>query len=167
MVIGALRRGRASGVYGQQPAYDQQAEAAAAGFGFMIGMVFVIACGIGVYIDARTIGARKGLIPGFTDLGPFGWAISTVLLWIIAFPLYLAQRSKIKQAALQRANPRAYAQAQQPSGWAQANWQAQSWSQNPPSVLPPANWYEDPQQPSYNRWWDGHQWTEHRTRKPF
>lgn len=157
-------------MYAQTPTYDQQAEAAAAGFGFMIGMAFAIACGIGVYIDAKAIGARKGLIPGFTDLGPVGWAISTVLLWIIAFPLYLSQRSRIKEAAARRANPRAHAQAQQmhqPAGWAQANWQAQHWQQNPPSVLPPANWYEDPQNPRYNRWWDGHQWTEHRTPKPF
>lgn len=153
-------------MYEQQPTYDQQAEAAF-GYSFMIGMIFVLACGLGVFIDAKNIGARKGLIPGFTDLGPLGWAVSAVLLWIVAFPLYISQRSRIQEAVARRASPRGHVPGQQFGGRAQASWQAQGWNQNPPSVSPPANWYEDPQHPGYNRWWDGHQWTEHRTPKPF
>ncbi|NND02970.1 MAG: DUF2510 domain-containing protein [Acidimicrobiia bacterium] len=28
--------------------------------------------------------------------------------------------------------------------------------------LPPANWYDDPTDPTMERWWDGEKWTEHR-----
>jgi len=31
----------------------------------------------------------------------------------------------------------------------------------PPSALPPANWYPDPQTPSQLRYWDGQRWTQH------
>lgn len=136
------------------------------GLFLLIPWLFVIGCAIWVYADAKSIGARKGLNPGFLDLGPVGWALCTLLFWILGFPLYLAQRSSIKEAIRQRTSPQRYQTSPQ-VGWANAGWQPQGWVQNPPSVLPPANWYEDPQHPGYNRWWDGHQWTEHRTRKPF
>jgi hypothetical protein len=32
----------------------------------------------------------------------------------------------------------------------------------PPSSLPPAGWYADPDGSAQQRWWDGTQWTEHR-----
>lgn len=31
--------------------------------------------------------------------------------------------------------------------------------------LPPANWYDDPIDPAFERWWDGAAWTEHRRPK--
>ena len=68
-------------MYEQQPAYDPQA-GAAVGAGFFLALIFLLACGIGVYFDAKSIGAKKGLIPGFTDLGPLGWAICTMGFWI-------------------------------------------------------------------------------------
>jgi len=30
-----------------------------------------------------------------------------------------------------------------------------------PHMTTPAGWYDDPQQPRQQRYWDGHQWTEH------
>ncbi len=36
----------------------------------------------------------------------------------------------------------------------------------PAPVQPPVGWYEDPEGPGYNRWWDGQRWTEHRTQRP-
>jgi hypothetical protein len=44
-------------------------------------------------------GAKKGLIKGMFDLGPFGWAVVTLLLWIVGFPAYLAKRGEIKRLA--------------------------------------------------------------------
>ena len=50
-----------------------------------------------VYLDARSIGARRGLVSGLADMGPGGWAVACLLLWIIAFPYYLAARPLIQQ----------------------------------------------------------------------
>jgi hypothetical protein len=145
----------------------QQEPSAAAGLLVLLPWLVVIGCAIGVYIDARAIGARKGLVPGFLNLGPVGWSLCTLLFWILCFPLYLVQRGKIRKAATERATPRQYGQSHRPIGWAEAAQQAQGWAQQSPSVLPPANWYEDPEHHGYNRWWDGHRWTEHRTPKPY
>jgi len=59
----------------------------------------VIVTSIWVFIDANKIGARKGLITGFADMGPVGWFFVCLLLWIIGFPLYLINRGKIKSAS--------------------------------------------------------------------
>ncbi len=59
----------------------------------------VIASAVWVFIDANSIGVRKGLVPGFFDSGPVGWSAATLLLWIVAFPAYLILRSKFKAAA--------------------------------------------------------------------
>jgi Protein of unknown function (DUF2510)/Domain of unknown function (DUF4328) len=34
-------------------------------------------------------------------------------------------------------------------------------SPGPSAVLPPPNWYPDPQDPTRSRYWDGTRWTEH------
>lgn len=62
-------------------------------------LIVVIASSIWVYFDAKGIGARKGLVSGLADLGPGGWFAATLLLWIIAFPIYLAKRDQIRAAA--------------------------------------------------------------------
>ncbi len=139
----------------------------AAGLILLLPWLFVIGCAIWVYADAKALGARKGLIPGFLDLGPVGWSLCTLLFWILGFPLYLAQRDKIRQAAARATNIQPYGAGGLQAGWANAGWQPQGWNPNPPPVMPPANWYQDPQHPGYNRWWDGHQWTEHRTPRPY
>ena len=54
---------------------------------------------IWVGFDAKAIGARRGVLDGLANMGPLGWFLSSLLLWIVAFPLYLASRSKIKAAA--------------------------------------------------------------------
>jgi hypothetical protein len=102
----------------------------AAGLVLLIPWLFVIGSAIWVYVDAKSIGARKGLIPGFLDLGPVGWALCTLLFWILGFPLYLTQRGSIKQAARQRTNPQRYRPGPQ-AGWANAGWQTQGWAAEP------------------------------------
>ncbi len=57
----------------------------------------VIGTSIWVLADAKTIGVKKGQISGFTDLGALGWFFACLLLWIVAFPFYLAKRSEYKR----------------------------------------------------------------------
>ena len=65
----------------------------------MIFWAIVIASAIWVYFDAKSIGVRKNLVSGFWNLGPGGWSVATLLLWIIGFPCYLIKRGTLKAAA--------------------------------------------------------------------
>lgn len=63
--------------------------------------VFIILVVIGtsfwVYFDAKSIGVKKGQNKGMFDMGPLGWFFTSLLLWIIGFPAWLAMRNKYKQ----------------------------------------------------------------------
>lgn len=61
--------------------------------------ILIIATSIWVLFDAKKIGAKKGLVTGIANLGPWGWFFACLLLWIVGFPLYLAKRSSLKEAA--------------------------------------------------------------------
>ena len=61
-----------------------------------ITLLVVIGTSIWVLIDARTIGTKKGQIKGMGDMGPWGWFFACLLLWIVAFPFYLAKRGEFK-----------------------------------------------------------------------
>lgn len=66
----------------------------------------VIISSIWVYIDAKKIGAKKGLFNGgFLDLNPGGWAFCCLFFWLISFPLYLIKRGDIKLAVQKSAQP--------------------------------------------------------------
>lgn len=60
----------------------------------------VLVTSIWVWIDARTLGVKKGQVEGFFNMTPFDWFIACILFWIIAFPAYLAKRPQYKQAAV-------------------------------------------------------------------
>ena len=63
-------------------------------------ILFLIVLGttIWVFIDAKSIGIKSGLLgDGFIDMGITGWIISCLFLWLIAFPAYLVQRKKYIQ----------------------------------------------------------------------
>ncbi len=62
-------------------------------------LLVVIGTSIWVAIDASNIGAHKGLVKGLGNMGPAGWFVCCLLIWIIGFPVYLAKRSEIKAAA--------------------------------------------------------------------
>jgi hypothetical protein len=59
--------------------------------------VIVIGTSIWVFFDATTIGVKKGQVSGVADMSPVGWLLACLLLWIIAFPLYLSKRSEFKR----------------------------------------------------------------------
>lgn len=84
-----------------------------------MGVVFIIvcACAIWVLFDAKRIGAERGLVRGFGDLSPIGWAVATLGLWIVAFPAYLIYRPRIRRAVAGVPEPAA---PESLSGWAVA-----------------------------------------------
>ena len=62
-------------------------------------LLFVVVIGSSIWVvaDANSIGVRKG--KGFFDMGPWGWFFACLLLWIVAFPVYLAKRSEYKRVS--------------------------------------------------------------------
>ena len=62
----------------------------------------VIGTSLWMAFDAHQIGYDKKDVKGMAGMGPLGWLFAGLLLWIIAFPLYLASRSKLKEAAAQK-----------------------------------------------------------------
>ncbi len=59
-------------------------------------LLIVLGTSIWVFFDARSIGVKKGQVKGIADMGPTGWLLACLLLWIIGFPLYLSKRSAFK-----------------------------------------------------------------------
>jgi hypothetical protein len=59
--------------------------------------IVVIASSIWVLVDARSIEVQKGQVRGIANMGPVGWFIVCLLLWIVAFPMYLAKRPEYKR----------------------------------------------------------------------
>ncbi len=58
--------------------------------------VVVLATSIWVLIDAKSIGVKKGQLRGVANMGPWGWFFGCLGLWVIGFPLYLANRPRLK-----------------------------------------------------------------------
>lgn len=54
----------------------------------------IILSSIWACIDERAISRRKRLPKGVGGNGPFTWAMGWILLWIVAFPLYLVRRGE-------------------------------------------------------------------------
>jgi len=60
-------------------------------------LLLVVVTSIWVFVDAKKIGVKKGQVKGLADLGPAGWLFACLLLWIVAFPLYLIKRPEFKR----------------------------------------------------------------------
>ena len=60
-------------------------------------LILIVATSIWVLVDAKTIGVKKGLVKGIADMGSATWFVACLLIWIIAFPLYLAKRGEFKR----------------------------------------------------------------------
>lgn len=144
----------------------------------LVSVGFLLVSAIWVYIDARSIGARKGLVGGIADNSPLVWAVGTVLMWIVVVPVYVANRSRIQHAAevIDRPGSQRWTSIEQPD-WQHLRWDevAQASLEHRPltgdhaaghprprPVGPVAGWYLDPGDDRYQRWWDGTAWTEHR-----
>lgn len=59
----------------------------------------VIISSIWVFFDRRSIKVEKSHLKGFWGMGAFSWFISCLLLWIVAFPMYLIKRGHLKNLA--------------------------------------------------------------------
>ena len=62
-------------------------------------LLIVIGTSIWVFVDAKNLGIRKGLVKGVLDMGPGEWAFACLLVWIISFPVYLGKRSEYARLA--------------------------------------------------------------------
>jgi hypothetical protein len=60
-------------------------------------LVVILGTSVWVFFDARAIGVRKGQVKGLANMGPWGWLLVCLFLWIIGFPAYLAMRGKFKK----------------------------------------------------------------------
>lgn len=60
-------------------------------------LLIVLGTSIWVGVDASTIGVKKGQLKGMADMGPTGWFFACLLLWIVAFPFYVAKREELKR----------------------------------------------------------------------
>jgi hypothetical protein len=106
-------------------------------------ILVVVATSIWVFFDAPQHGLSRMA------------ALACLLLWIVGFPLYLADRSKRRRELAVGAYRRLPAVAPQ---LARAAPPAASRQVTPPP--PPPGYYPDPQQAASLRWWDGRDWTD-------
>ena len=58
----------------------------------------VVGSSIWVAVDASNIGCPRGG-KGVLDMSPAGWCVACLLLWIVAFPCYLAKRGDLVRQA--------------------------------------------------------------------
>lgn len=86
----------------------------------LIMILVVVGTSIWVLADSVKIGAKKGILTGIADIGPGGWFCASLMLWIVAFPLYLAKRSEIVAAVARDAEKK----RERPLAWSD---QVQDW----------------------------------------
>lgn len=61
----------------------------------MIAFNLAVLTSIWVYLDSQKVGFIKDPnVKSFKNMGPRGWALGCLLLWIVFFPLYLTERRK-------------------------------------------------------------------------
>lgn len=75
-------------------------------------LIFIVVIGssIWVFADAKSIGVKKGQLKGVCNMGPVGWFFACLGLWIIGFPMYLANRTELKRINGKSGSPAAASQ---------------------------------------------------------
>lgn len=63
-------------------------------------LIVIVASSLFAFFESRSFRYRKQDIQGLAAMGPWGWLFACLFLWIIAFPLYLASREKLRAAGL-------------------------------------------------------------------
>lgn len=61
-------------------------------------LVLALVLAIIVYFDALAFGRRNGWERGFPSLGPIGWAIFVLAIWIVAAPWYVIRRVRLTRS---------------------------------------------------------------------
>lgn len=59
--------------------------------------VIVLVSSLWVFADARAIGVKRGQVKGLANMNPSSWFLGVLLLWPLAFPLYLSKRAEFKR----------------------------------------------------------------------
>jgi hypothetical protein len=66
-------------------------------WGIILLVPVIIITSIWVYIDARVLQMHQERSSGgLFDMGPAGWFFSCLLIWFIAFPIYLIRRPRYR-----------------------------------------------------------------------
>jgi len=60
-------------------------------------LLIMVGTSIWIFFDAKSIGVKKGQVSGLGNMGPGMWFLASLLLWIVAFPLYLTKRNEFKK----------------------------------------------------------------------
>jgi hypothetical protein len=68
-------------------------------FNHLFFLVF-IGTSVWVLVDAKTIGVKKSDKKALFNMGPTGWFFACLLLWIIAFPAYIAKRAEYRRLSV-------------------------------------------------------------------
>jgi hypothetical protein len=101
-------------------------------------LLVVIVSAIWVGLDAQRLGVKAGILGGgMVDIGPAGWFLVVLGLWIIGFPAYLATRPRY--LALTQGETSSLTVSAAP--------------------LADAGWRADPSGRHELRYWDGASWT--------
>src|SRR5688572_7397741 len=64
--------------------------------------LLVVGSSIWMAMDSSRLGYDKRDIRGLAAVGPTGWLLAGLFLWVVAFPLYLFKRNELKAAGERR-----------------------------------------------------------------